>query len=194
MARFRPLLFSLSRARLDSDFGAWRSLVARTVRVGEVPGSNPGAPISRHLSLAGCVTWPPDVPSTIRRPVPCQRGSAACEIGAPSAPSTLFIEKERAPCSGSAPRTGAESAVPAGRTGWRAERGPCACARAGRSGARPCDGGRRSELDLPGSGGWKACGGSFAESWLGLMKRPYARAPSASTRSCTLVMCKKAQT
>ena len=25
--------------------GAWRSLVARTVRVGEVPGSNPGAPI-----------------------------------------------------------------------------------------------------------------------------------------------------
>ena len=27
-------------------FGAWRSLVARTVRVGEVPGSNPGAPIS----------------------------------------------------------------------------------------------------------------------------------------------------
>jgi hypothetical protein len=26
-------------------FGAWRSLVARTVRVGEVPGSNPGAPI-----------------------------------------------------------------------------------------------------------------------------------------------------
>ena len=31
-------------ARLAS-FGAWRSLVARTVRVGEVPGSNPGAPI-----------------------------------------------------------------------------------------------------------------------------------------------------
>jgi hypothetical protein len=27
-----------------SSFGAWRSLVARTVRVGEVPGSNPGAP------------------------------------------------------------------------------------------------------------------------------------------------------
>ena len=26
------------------DLGAWRSLVARTVRVGEVPGSNPGAP------------------------------------------------------------------------------------------------------------------------------------------------------
>ncbi len=26
--------------------GAWRSLVARTVRVGEVPGSNPGAPMS----------------------------------------------------------------------------------------------------------------------------------------------------
>jgi hypothetical protein len=25
--------------------GAWRSLVARTVRVGEVPGSNPGAPM-----------------------------------------------------------------------------------------------------------------------------------------------------
>jgi hypothetical protein len=29
-------------------FGAWRSLVARTVRVGEVPGSNPGAPIKSH--------------------------------------------------------------------------------------------------------------------------------------------------
>ncbi len=28
--------------------GAWRSLVARTVRVGEVPGSNPGAPICRQ--------------------------------------------------------------------------------------------------------------------------------------------------
>jgi TIR domain len=27
--------------------GAWRSLVARAVRVGEVPGSNPGAPINR---------------------------------------------------------------------------------------------------------------------------------------------------
>ena len=29
-----------------SRLGAWRSLVARTVRVGEVPGSNPGAPIA----------------------------------------------------------------------------------------------------------------------------------------------------
>ena len=29
--------------------GAWRSLVARTVRVGEVPGSNPGAPIENLL-------------------------------------------------------------------------------------------------------------------------------------------------
>ena len=27
--------------------GAWRSLVARAVRVGEVPGSNPGAPIKK---------------------------------------------------------------------------------------------------------------------------------------------------
>src|SRR3954470_7832183 len=34
-------------ARLEF-LGAWRSLVARTVRVGEVPGSNPGAPISRR--------------------------------------------------------------------------------------------------------------------------------------------------
>jgi hypothetical protein len=31
--------------------GAWRSLVARTVRVGEVPGSNPGAPIFRRVFL-----------------------------------------------------------------------------------------------------------------------------------------------
>jgi hypothetical protein len=29
----------------DECVGAWRSLVARTVRVGEVPGSNPGAPM-----------------------------------------------------------------------------------------------------------------------------------------------------
>ena len=37
-ARSRSLWFT-------GPFGAWRSLVARTVRVGEVPGSNPGAPI-----------------------------------------------------------------------------------------------------------------------------------------------------
>ncbi len=30
--------------------GAWRSLVARAVRVGEVPGSNPGAPIAFTFS------------------------------------------------------------------------------------------------------------------------------------------------
>ena len=29
----------------SAPLGAWRSLVARTVQVGEVPGSNPGAPI-----------------------------------------------------------------------------------------------------------------------------------------------------
>ena len=29
-----------------SSFGVWRSLVARAVRVGEVPGSNPGTPTS----------------------------------------------------------------------------------------------------------------------------------------------------
>jgi hypothetical protein len=33
--------------------GAWRSLVARTVRVGEVPGSNPGAPIVSPFTTAG---------------------------------------------------------------------------------------------------------------------------------------------
>jgi hypothetical protein len=36
-------------ARLEF-LGAWRSLVARTVRVGEVPGSNPGAPIVRQTA------------------------------------------------------------------------------------------------------------------------------------------------
>lgn len=35
---------------LTGVFGAWRSLVARTVRVGEVPGSNPGAPIGDQSS------------------------------------------------------------------------------------------------------------------------------------------------
>ena len=33
--------------------GAWRSLVARTVRVGEVPGSNPGAPTQKTQQNAG---------------------------------------------------------------------------------------------------------------------------------------------
>jgi hypothetical protein len=37
--------------------GAWRSLVARAVRVGEVPGSNPGAPIVLLLESGGC--WGP---------------------------------------------------------------------------------------------------------------------------------------
>jgi hypothetical protein len=36
--------------RLPLDpFGLWRSLVARSVRVGEVAGSNPVSPISRPL-------------------------------------------------------------------------------------------------------------------------------------------------
>lgn len=33
--------------------GAWRSLVARAVRVGEVPGSNPGAPIAESPRFSG---------------------------------------------------------------------------------------------------------------------------------------------
>src|SRR4051794_37192537 len=44
----RPLFQGRRRKRLatlEPSLGAWRSLVARTVRVGEVPGSNPGAPI-----------------------------------------------------------------------------------------------------------------------------------------------------
>jgi hypothetical protein len=36
-------------SEIIAAFGAWRSLVARTVRVGEVPGSNPGAPIGYPL-------------------------------------------------------------------------------------------------------------------------------------------------
>src|SRR5918998_6469036 len=34
-----------------APIGAWRSLVARAVRVGEVPGSNPGAPIYTRAML-----------------------------------------------------------------------------------------------------------------------------------------------
>src|SRR5207245_9327024 len=33
------------RLAFDGRSGVWRSLVARSVRVGEVPGSNPGTPI-----------------------------------------------------------------------------------------------------------------------------------------------------
>ena len=36
---------SPARSGIIAALGAWRSLVARTVRVGEVPGSNPGAPM-----------------------------------------------------------------------------------------------------------------------------------------------------
>ena len=39
----RALVHDVSEI-IAAPFGAWRSLVARTVRVGEVPGSNPGAP------------------------------------------------------------------------------------------------------------------------------------------------------
>ena len=42
---------------LLEPIGAWRSLVARTVRVGEVPGSNPGAPIETSL-FAGILRPP----------------------------------------------------------------------------------------------------------------------------------------
>ena len=35
--------------------GAWRSLVARAVRVGEVPGSNPGAPMSREPRVSAAL-------------------------------------------------------------------------------------------------------------------------------------------
>jgi hypothetical protein len=34
-----------------TNVGAWRSLVARTVRVGEVVGSNPAAPTTKHSQL-----------------------------------------------------------------------------------------------------------------------------------------------
>ena len=48
LARFRP------PPLWDTEsIGAWRSLVARTVRVGEVPGSNPGAPTQKTQQLLG---------------------------------------------------------------------------------------------------------------------------------------------
>src|SRR3954452_21806897 len=40
-----PAIQLQKRLYTGPDFGAWRSLVARTVRVGEVPSSNLGAPI-----------------------------------------------------------------------------------------------------------------------------------------------------
>src|SRR3982750_723182 len=56
----------IAAARLPRAFGAWRSLVARTVRVGEVPGSNPGAPIFSGAGLgparARTVSRPPSRP------------------------------------------------------------------------------------------------------------------------------------
>jgi hypothetical protein len=60
VAPFRPIQVHRRRVFVRPDranpapcaklscLGAWRSLVARTVRVGEVPGSNPGAPIAQY--------------------------------------------------------------------------------------------------------------------------------------------------
>ena len=55
----------------DRLIGAWRSLVARTVRVGEVPGSNPGAPIGEMSALSRHF-----VPSSGRRGSNPRRGLA----------------------------------------------------------------------------------------------------------------------
>jgi hypothetical protein len=46
--------------------GAWRSLVARTVRVGEVPGSNPGAPIFKKVLLGSRVAGGDAAPGFLR--------------------------------------------------------------------------------------------------------------------------------
>src|SRR5204862_8354383 len=60
-----------------ASIGAWRSLVARTVRVGEVPGSNPGAPIWRHLHAARCVVVEEAVRCTVLLHTPCERRPSA---------------------------------------------------------------------------------------------------------------------
>ena len=58
--------------------GAWRSLVARTVRVGEVPGSNPGAPISSPCAHRGAAATAGRLEFRVRRPPrsPARRGSS----------------------------------------------------------------------------------------------------------------------
>src|SRR3954447_4080221 len=59
--------------------GAWRSLVARTVRVGEVPGSNPGAPISSCDDRRACMAPPPRwysaLPTSVFRDSPTSTSS-----------------------------------------------------------------------------------------------------------------------
>ena len=45
--------FGYNAARLKGRIGAWRSPVARTVRVGEVMGSNPVAPTTNPAIQAG---------------------------------------------------------------------------------------------------------------------------------------------
>src|SRR4051794_7391300 len=73
-------------ARLIAVFGAWRSLVARTVRVGEVPGSNPGAPIdAAGLRNVGAA------PRTTRTHPPRRAGS---NPGAPFAASEVVAEPD----------------------------------------------------------------------------------------------------
>jgi hypothetical protein len=62
----------LRGSRVDwTPFGAWRSLVARTVRVGEVPGSNPGAPIGAGGGAVGVNMQLP--PCKCSLPAPCKR-------------------------------------------------------------------------------------------------------------------------
>ncbi len=40
--------------------GVWRSLVARSVRDGEAPGSNPGTPMRHSLGDMGGTRWEVD--------------------------------------------------------------------------------------------------------------------------------------
>ena len=66
-------------AAILSALGAWRSLVARTVRVGEVPGSNPGAPIGRICR--GGIGRPAGVVAVVASAAPMRRSRRGSGIG-----------------------------------------------------------------------------------------------------------------
>ena len=115
-------------ARLLAAFGAWRSLVARTVRVGEVPGSNPGAPMiatpSDLWNGGHCLT---KAPLRIR----------AFEFSGPriAQPRGTPIASGAAPHEPIGGRRSADRARPAGRRGGR--RASRSRRRAAARGSRP---------------------------------------------------------
>ncbi len=107
--------------------GAWRSLVARAVRVGEVPGSNPGAPdwLQKSEPQQTRAREPENTGVRVRRFAPASL-PVRCECSAPGSTST-------ATCSaGSGSATGRFAPALSRQLGFRHDRPPMHLAPSGR--------------------------------------------------------------